>query len=43
MDYLENQQLISREKHPADARASIVRITDKAQQALEAYLLETLS
>jgi len=42
MDYLENQQLISREKNPTDARASIVRLTDKAQQALEAYLLETV-
>lgn len=42
IDYLENQQLVRREKHPTDARASIVRITDKAQRALELYLLETL-
>jgi len=42
MNYLENHQLISREEHPTDARASIVRLTDKAQRALELYLLETL-
>ena len=42
MNYLENHQLISREEHPTDVRASIVRLTDKAQRALELYLLETL-
>lgn len=41
IDYLENQQLIAREKHPTDLRATIVRLTDKAQKALELFLLET--
>lgn len=42
MSYLENHQLISREEHPTDARASIIRLTEKARRALELYLLETL-
>jgi DNA-binding MarR family transcriptional regulator len=40
---LETQQLIERESHPNDARASFVRLSDKARKLLELYLSETLS
>lgn len=40
--YLESQQLIFRESHPTDARASFVRLTDKGRELIEMYLSETL-
>jgi DNA-binding MarR family transcriptional regulator len=42
LDYLEAQQLIGRETHPTDRRAALVWITDKAREALDSYLCETL-
>ena len=43
LEYLEDQGLIARYKHPTDARASIAQLTDKARQALVAYLSGTVT
>ena len=40
---LESQQLITRESHPTDARASFVRLTDRGRELMEVYLSETLT
>lgn len=38
IDYLEHQQLVSREAHPTDRRAVFVELTAKGREALELYL-----
>jgi DNA-binding MarR family transcriptional regulator len=43
LDYLENQQLVRRERDPLDARAMFVDLTDKGRTALDTYLSETVS
>lgn len=43
IEYLERDQLVSREPHPTDKRIGFVRLTDKGRRALEAYLRETLT
>ena len=43
IEYLEVQRLIRRESHPNDKRAEFVELTDRAREALELYLSETLS
>ena len=40
---LESQQLVTRESHPTDARASFVRLTDRGRELMEVYLSETLT
>ena len=42
IDYLETQQLITRESDKCDKRAVIARLTDHGRAALEGYLSETL-
>jgi DNA-binding MarR family transcriptional regulator len=43
LEYLEDQEFISREEHPGDARTSFVKLNDKARKALILYLSETLT
>jgi DNA-binding MarR family transcriptional regulator len=38
LSYLEKEKLVSREEHPWDRRATILRVTEKGCKALEAYL-----
>lgn len=40
--YLESEQFVRREPHPTDGRIVFVSLTEKAYEALEAYLSETL-
>jgi DNA-binding MarR family transcriptional regulator len=38
IDYLEGQQLITRQPHPTDKRAVYAELTDKARKAVQLYL-----
>ena len=43
LEYLEDQQLVRRERDPLDARAYFVELTEKGRTTLDTYLSETLS
>jgi DNA-binding MarR family transcriptional regulator len=43
LEYLRDQELITREEHPTDARTAYVALTDKAREALSLYLCQTLT
>lgn len=38
IDYLEGQQLVTRQPHPTDKRAIYAELTDKAREAIRVYL-----
>jgi len=41
LEYLEDQALVQRERHPNDARTAFIELTDKARVALRVYLSGT--
>jgi DNA-binding MarR family transcriptional regulator len=43
LEYLESEQLVRKKRHPLDARAYFVELTEKAREALDSYLSETAS
>jgi len=43
LDFLEQEQLITRKPNPTDRRVSYVGLTDKAREALDAYFSETVA
>ena len=42
IDYLVHQNLVTREPHPTDRRATFVQLSEKGRQALDEFLTETL-
>lgn len=38
IEYLDKERLVSREPHPTDKRASLIRLSDKGRKLLDAYL-----
>lgn len=42
LNHLESQQWICRRPHPTDGRVDFVELTDKARDALDSYVSETL-
>lgn len=42
LNYLEHQQLVSREPHPNDKRTTFICLTEKGRSNLELYLSETV-
>jgi DNA-binding MarR family transcriptional regulator len=42
LNFLADRGLVSREDHPTDARAVIIGLTEKARDAMNMYLSETL-
>ena len=43
LQYLQDQDLIVRREHPGDARTSFVSLTNKAREALDLYLSDSLT
>lgn len=42
LDYLEKEQLVTREAHPTHRRAAFIHLTNKGRNAVELYLSETI-
>jgi DNA-binding MarR family transcriptional regulator len=43
LNYLQDKELVRREKHPTDQRSVLLRLTDKAISKLDEYLSERLA
>jgi len=43
LQYLQDQDLIVRREHPGDARTAFVSLTNKAREALDLYLSDSLT